>query len=197
MASPSGRFLLRAGPELHQRLNQEARKAGTSLNATCVRLIREALDERFALPGAFAGLVESILNVYNDIPILALVLFGSVARREDREGSDTDILVVTDATCAITRDLYRAWENHANHLESMSAPLAPRPVALHFAHFPRDLDRAGSLWLEVALEGQALCDPHHHFAAVQRELRLRIAAGQYVRKTTHGHPYWVREKTAC
>ena len=63
----------------------------------------------------------------------------------------------------------------------------------HFAHLPPDVHRAGSVWLEAAVDGSVLSDRGHRINRFLRRLRVEIASGGLVRKLAYGHPYWVRK----
>ena len=87
--------------------------------------------------------------------LVAVVLHGSVARREATAASDADVLIVVETRVALNRDLYRAWD---------AQPVAwrGRHVDPHFVHPPADDARSG-LWAEAALDGVVL---------FERDLRL-------------------------
>ncbi len=117
---------------------------------------------------------------------MGVLLFGSRARGEERDDSDTDLLVVLDRTRPLVRALYEQWDE--------AAPLAA--YSPHFVHLPESVAQAGSLWLEAAVDGVILEDPQGNVSRFLGSLRRAIASGQMVRRTAHGHPYWVRNKGA-
>jgi hypothetical protein len=128
--------------------------------------------------------IEPIRQAFG--PRLAgVVLFGSVARGEQTEASDTDLLIVLKRGNAVTRDAYREWDRTV-------AVRLPRHVAPHIVELPGDISELGSLWLEIALEGRVLHDTDGSVGRTLVRLRERIADGRVIRRWSHGHPYWVR-----
>lgn len=176
---PSGKFVLRIHPDLHARLKKEAEGRRISLN----QAILSHIDEQAANETQFPYL-RSILNRYKT-GLLGVILFGSQARGDALPSSDIDLLLVMSSTIPIQRNLYQEWQNHFDTKEFHL--LSPQ-----FVHVPKDLGELSSLWLEVALEGDILYDPRNQLRKTIREIRNRIAAGQYIRKSTHGHSYWVK-----
>src|SRR5262245_9445427 len=104
---PSGRFVLRIEPEVHAALQLAAQRAGLSLNEYCGR--------RLALPCSVlelepaAELVKRALAIHAE-QLLGVVLFGSWVRGEAGPSSDVDVLIVLDASVALTRSLYHPWD---------------------------------------------------------------------------------------
>lgn len=191
---PSGRFLLRIDPGLHQRLRALAARQGRSLNQLCADLLErgvEGADAATSVCEIARGVVSSaVLERIRKLvgeKLEGLVLFGSAARGEQWRDSDVDLLVVLRAGSPLKRDLYRDWDIASSHLE----PGGPR-TELHFVALPRSLATAGSLWFEVALEGVILHDPRLRVARFLFSVREEIAAGRAVRKVLHGRPYWIR-----
>jgi len=117
-----------------------------------------------------------------------VVLFGSAARGEMREGSDLDLLIVLRRAVRIARDLYSIWD------AEIAPPVEPHypRTSPHFVALPSDPASAGGLWLEAALDGVILWDPQLRVARILRLLRQEIAHGSLVRKLAHGQPYWAR-----
>jgi predicted nucleotidyltransferase len=185
--SYSGKFVLRVGPALHRRLAAQARAAGQSLNEHCAcRLAAGPPAMRFASLGLDDAIVSSLVNAFNPRP-LGVVLFGSVARGEQTETSDMDLLVVLADGIRPTRELYRDLERKVDLT-------ALRPAAsLHLVSMPPRVDDGGSLWFEVALDGVVLWEQGAQISSRLREVRQHISEGRRVRKHAYGHPYWVRE----
>ncbi len=177
MAS-SGKFVLRVEPELHARLTQEADKVSLSLNEFCKRALEGAVGHL----GSGSPLVAEARRILKGMPLLGVVLFGSQARGEALASSDTDLLLVMDSSVRLSPLLYRRWDEVAE-----TPTLSP-----HFVHLPTSVDELGSLWLEVALEGRVLFDTDRRVARFLADIRGQISSGRYVRKMTHGHPYWIR-----
>jgi predicted nucleotidyltransferase len=111
-----------------------------------------------------------------------VLLFGSVARGEQREGSDVDLLVVLSRAVTIRRSLYRAWDQ---------AHPQTHGVNPHFVHLPAPDAVVGSLWIEVALDGVVLFDPQGNLARRLSRLRRALASGVVRAAEAHGQPYWV------
>lgn len=191
---PSGRFLLRIDPRLHERLRALASRQGRSLNQLCADLLQRGLEGtnaaaspcRIASGLVSPALLERIAKLVGD-RLEGLVLFGSAARGQQWRDSDVDLLVVLRAGSSLKRDLYRVWDVASSGLEPGEAH-----TELHFVALPRSPSTAGSLWFEVALEGVILHDPWLRVARFLISVREQIAAGRVVRKFLHGRPYWVR-----
>ena len=113
--------------------------------------------------------------------LLGVLLFGSVARGEEHDGSDIDLLIVIARERPLTRLLYRQWDE-----AWPEAAYSP-----HFVHLPQSIEKAGSVWLEAAVDGII---PDEGDGSVRRflgQLRKAMAAGRLVRRTAHGHAYWI------
>lgn len=176
----SGRFLLRLPPPVHAMLEAAAGEAGLSLNEYCVRrlaaggpgaLVEEPAAEVVARAAAVAG-----------DALIAVLLHGSLARREATPDSDADVLVVVEPGLALHRSVYRAWD---------SRPVAwrGRSVDAHFVHPPAD-DTLSGLWAEAALDGVVLFERGGRLSAHLARVRRAIAEGRLVRRVVHGQPYW-------
>lgn len=191
MPRNTGKFVLRVSPELHRRLRRAAEDADTSLNSICVDFIQRGLE--VTKPDGGKGthpLAVPILEFLqkNNLNANAVLLFGSVARNEETDRSDTDILIVLEPGAKITRQLYHLWDNYPHVIPKGFPALSP-----HFVALPSDLHSTGSLWNEVALEGISLWEKDDSVRNFLIALRKEIAAGRWVRKISHGHPYWLRK----
>ena len=171
----SGKFVLRIPSELHEKLKKEAAISGQSLNSVVVEKIEKATHIRPLRPW-----LAKIINTWNP---LAVVLFGSTVRGEAVESSDVDLLIVMDSGVKLQRELYRNWDNLLRDEPSLSP---------QFVHLPRELDEAGSLWLEAALDGEILFCRDAKVRTAIFDLKTRIAEGRFVRRWTYGSPYWVK-----
>lgn len=178
---PSGRFLLRIGPQLHAALRAAADAADTSLNDYCARKLAAA-PANLGDPAA-ARAVERAAQMIGE-ELIAVAVFGSWARDALTETSDVDLLIVVDDDLAITRDLYRAWDEE---------PLDWRGhvVEPHFVHLAGDRRGVAGLWAEVAVDGVLLFDRGFTLSHRLAELRRDIVEGRIVRREVHGQPYWV------
>jgi len=186
--SYSGRFLVRVGPPLHERLSDEARALRLSLNEHCVRrLSGAAVGERMAGVGVDGEFIDRLVGAFPATP-LAVVLFGSVARGEAGTASDVDLLVVFDGDATITRSLYRRFDA-AVDVSGFQHP--PNP---HLVSLPGATVDCGGLWFEVALDGLVVWERGTTVSAFLHALRDRISSGALRRRTVYGHPYWVRRE---
>lgn len=179
---PSGRFVLRIEAGLHAALRQAAAAAGMSLNEYCATKLAAPVGALAEWRGGadVVGRAAALLGEH----LVGIVAFGSWTRRETRESSDVDVLVVVDGSIELTRDLYRRWDE---------VPLVwdGRPVEAHFAHLPPADRLPTGLWAEVALDGVLLFARAHEISAYLGAVRRCIADGRLVRKATNGQSYWV------
>lgn len=179
LVAPSGRFVLRLPPALHASLRAEAGRSGLSLNEYCLRALASPGPDP---AGPAAAVAARALERFGD-DVVGIVLYGSWARGEATAASDIDVLVVLEPRRAITRALYRDWDQ---------APLRHEghDVEVHFVTMPGPGDEPGPVWLEAALDGAVVRDRDGRLARYLAGLRRRIAAGGLVRRHAHGQPYW-------
>lgn len=171
----SGKFVVRVPPSLHRTLKQEALSRGESLNTVCNR--------RLSVDGGNEHLqIFSLSRIIDEFAPLGVIVFGSWVRQETTEKSDIDLLIVLPETETVDRDLYKRWDK----LE-LNPKLSPQ-----FAHLPDMESPLGSLWLEIALEGEILFEQNKIMQGCCRQIRSQIAAGKYQRKESHGQGYWVQ-----
>jgi len=182
---------LRLPRQLHLRLKQEAQRSGKSLNQLCVEVLSKNVSETPAVMVSsgeeLLGISLGELAVQWPHPVEGIVLFGSVARGEKWDTSDVDLLIVFKKGVELTRDLYDHWDRVAGSVAG-SRILSPALAVL-----PSELEDAGSLWYEVALDGIVLWDAALEVSAFLAQLRRRIAEGLVVRRYSHGQPYWFRK----
>jgi hypothetical protein len=182
--SVSGKFVLRLPPEQHAALQDLAGATGVSLNTLCRQALTEFLGSACPKPVAESveePLVRAVRQMLGP-SLVGVVLFGSKARGEEHAGSDVDLLIVVAPERPLSRHLYRQWDE----------ALPTGAYSPHFVHLPDSIEKAGSVWLETAVDGVVL---HDGSGSVQRFLgRLRrvIAEGGLARRTAYGHPYWVK-----
>jgi len=185
---------------LHARLRELAAKRGQSLNRLCAETFERAVfpaggsESRLtAGPGTTLRLLsEECVRVFGR-DLLGIVFFGSVARGEAFPDSDLDVLLVMDRGTPIRRDLYTRWEEALSLFAERSFS---RDVSPHFSHLPVSPRQAGSLWLEIAIDGIVLWEQEGQVSAALRDLRSHIAEGGVTRRIRHGHPYWVRSRSS-
>ena len=176
--SESGKFVLRIDPKVHKALKEKARAKDLSLNQYIVQfLTREEIqkDQFFLnlIKQSFEGNIEAIL------------LFGSTVRGDARTNSDIDLLLVLNDHLKVNRSLYKTWdENIAIELDKNYSP--------QFVSIPNLNTSVSGLWLEVALECEILYDKNGLIRKYLYQVKDKIAQGEYVRKLSHGHPYWTK-----
>ncbi len=180
--TPSGRFVLRLTPGLHAALRSAAAVAGVSLNDYCARKLAAPGVAADGLRGA-GDIVARALAVFGPA-LRGVIVHGSFARGEASSGSDVDVLVVVGPEVPLTRASYREWDGVGLAIEG-------RPADIHFAHIPPPGGAPTALWAEVALEGVILFERDLAISRALTAIRRRIAAGQLVRRMSHGQPYWV------
>jgi predicted nucleotidyltransferase len=175
----SGRFVLRIDPGLHAALRSAAEAAGMSLNEYCARkLTSEGV--------VWSPAVEVVARAASLLGarVRGVLVFGSWARGEAVARSDVDVLVVVDASVALTRRLYHEWDEAPLEWEG-------HRVEAHFVHLPEPGARLSALWAEAAVDGLILYDRGLDVSRRLVELRDRIASGEMVRRRVHGQRYWV------
>jgi hypothetical protein len=177
--APSGRFVVRIDPGLHALLREAARHAGVSLNDYCAG--------KLALPGTPVGPAADVVgraaSMFGDA-LAGVIAFGSWARAEQAVSSDVDVLVVVGPKVTVTREHYRRWD---------AEPIrwGARAVDAHFLRLPAAGERVTGIWAEAAVDGVVLFDPDLDLSRRLVEIRRRIVAGEIVRRSVHGQPYWV------
>lgn len=188
MGSPSGRFVVRVSPRLHGALRERAARLGVSLNELCCGALAAVVNTEAggATMVPFLPAPEMLARITDSYrtDLFGVVLFGSRAQGTAGSQSDCDILLVMAPGTALTRDLYRTWD------ECIDRGTRDPVVSPHFIHLP-PADGGGSLWLEAALHGQVLWQRDAGLTRRLAGARERIAAGQVRRRVAYGTPYWV------
>jgi predicted nucleotidyltransferase len=179
-AAPA-RFLLRLPPTLRAALLVRARAAGLSLNEHINR--RLAAPEPNPTTEVLGPVLFAAGRRVAGADVMGVIVHGSWARGEARTSSDIDALVVVDDARPLTRALYRKWDEQPVIWEG-------RTVDVHFAHLPRGVDHASSLWCEAAVEGRLMADPSGRVEDMLVQIRRAIADRRFVRSRAHGQPYW-------
>jgi len=183
--------VLRTGPELHERLKAEALSLNVSLNELCLRKLASNgfTNDHFADLGLDRKFLESVALSFPSKP-LAIVLFGSFARKQSGPQSDLDLLIVFKRGTSLTRSLYDCFDNVADaaHFRHVPNP--------HLVCLPDNVKDAGSIWLEVAMDGILLWEQGSDVSSFIRDLREYISRGSIIRKSAYGQPYWLREDEA-
>jgi len=183
---PTGRFLLRIPTDLHDRLRRDAARRDLSLNALCTEILQGATRTGAAggtSRGADPSWVQTARAVFGD-ELKGIVLFGSLARGEERQDSDVDLLIVLEDRVPITRSLYGRWDS----AEPGDSAVNPRLV-----HLPEHNSMPGSLWVEVAMDGVIVLDPVGEISRALSRIR-RAAAGTLEPRVAHDQRYWVHRR---
>jgi predicted nucleotidyltransferase len=175
------RVLLRLPADLHRMLVKAAADADLSFNEFCVRRLSAPSDAQ-GLSAVRSQVVTRARTVFGDRLDGVLVL-GSWARGEAAATSDIDVLIVIDATIALTRDLYRVWD-----LDPISVD--GRAIDAHFAHPSAAGTPPTAVWCEAAVDGIVWYDRDGRLTIRLGEVRRAIAEGRVVRSFAHGQPYW-------
>jgi uncharacterized protein len=188
MRETDSKILVRLSLGLHGDLKDRARQQGTTLNDFCVEGLRRALENRSAPAEILSRTVKLLLESAMGELVQAVVLFGSRARGDHDAGSDTDLLLCLTDGVALTRDLYTMWDD----LALKNPEVLGRGVSPHFSRLPEVPESAGSLWLEVAVDGIVYWDRSLGVSRFLGALRRYILSGAVERRTSYGVPYWVR-----
>ncbi len=181
---------------LHGRLREEAMRTGQSLNQLCVAKLSTG-GESLAGPTAvtaYAGILPS--DFLDEVvrrwlgELSGLILFGSSARGDATEDSDTDLLLVMRPGMKIERGLYRLWDEF--RLEDSGVEDTGK-ISPHFVLLPESVRAAGGLWYEAALDGIVLWEIDSQVSRFLGSVREAMGQGKIRRRMLHGSPYWIKE----
>lgn len=196
MTQDTSRILVRLPAPLHGALKAEANKRGITLNKLCLQALRRGLAEADPEPVSAWPALRRILESSIGPRLCGAVLFGSRARGDAARCSDTDLLLCLAPGERLTRGLYAEWDA----LAARQPDAFPPGLSPHFSRLPASPESAGSLWLEVAVDGIVLWDPHQTVSRFLAGVRRYLLGGKAVRKESYGVPYWVRgdaKRAAC
>lgn len=184
-------FLLRLPAKEMALLKSVANRSAISINELCKNILSLYLQKNRD-NGKWSGLIDIISKSSISSDIEGIILFGSVAKGIDSEDSDLDLLFALSSKKKLSRKLYRIWDEEiCNKLDLLSFS-SGKEVSPHFAAIPTSTNETGGLWLEMAISGIIIWDKNSNCEKFLINLREQIASGAFVRKTTHGHPYWKR-----
>jgi predicted nucleotidyltransferase len=172
------RILLRRPVALQDLIRLKARERNTSINSMLVEAIQKGVTAS-GVEGYEGRIIELAKSEFGSC-FVGLLLYGSKARGDAYDTSDTDILVVVDPSVRITRDLYRVWD-----------ATLPSTLSINISHLPAAARDAGSLWLECALDARILFDPTGVLRRRLDEIKDLIVSGAFIRRATHGQGYWI------
>jgi hypothetical protein len=123
-----------------------------TLNNFCIHALRrESAGRPKPDSGQFIAL-GPILNSPLGVHLDGIVLFGSRSRDEAGANSDTDLMLCLSPDANLTRELYSQWDT----LAAEQPDVLPPSLSPHFTRIPTSGESAGSLWLEVAVDGLVL-----------------------------------------
>jgi predicted nucleotidyltransferase len=190
-------FLLRVPEQKFVRLKKLAKSSGVSIN----EYLNSVFDQSTALTSVGSSgihqidqrILDRIKAASFSTDLVAIILFGSMAKGTETEASDCDLLLVLSSAQKITRKLYTLWDNEVENGINASIT-AGREINPHFVGMPKDLSEVHSLWLEVALSGIVIWKRDCEIDNQLQKIRLAIASGGFQRKVTHGQPYWIRKE---
>ena len=126
--------------------------------------------------------VDALRGTFGD-RLVAVVLFGSRARGDARETSDWDLLVIAEE---LPENLFERHLFLTRLLPSRcqgSVSIIARTPAEFESHVP-------SLYLDIALDGQILYDPHRYAAKRLARLRGLIERMGLFRERTEAGDVW-------
>ena len=190
-------FLLRLPEQRFVRLKKLAKSSGVSIN----EYLNSIFDQSTALTSIEASgmhkidrrILDRIKAASFSSDLVAIILFGSMAKGAETEVSDCDLLLVLASAQKITRKLYTLWDDEVEGSIKDSL-LTGREINPHFVALPKDLSEVHSLWLEVALSGIVVWKRGCEIDNQLQKIRLAIATGRFQRKVTHAQPYWIRSE---
>jgi predicted nucleotidyltransferase len=186
-------FLIRMDEADLRRLQARAKKSGVSINMYINQILSDhSTPVSKSARDSSSQFLKPILEASFSSELVAILLFGSVAKGFDSESSDVDLLLVMDSRTKITRSLYATWDKEIEgRLDRIY--FDGREVSPHFTSLPKDLADFHGLWLEVAISGIVLWRKDNRVDNLLINIRTEIASGAFKRKESHGHPYWLRE----
>ena len=190
MKKLSGKFVLRIDPKLHVFLQHWANQQELSLNQYCTeRLLGGVGRGHPQFQSALLGALYDAIRIHGK-DLEGVLLFGSWARGEQREGSDIELLIVLREGVAIKRELYRKWEKTETQLASETSQCLVEPSIVTL---PSLNSLPSSLWAEVSIDGILLFEQTQKIREYLFKVRQAIANGALRRERTHGQNYWVRQ----
>ena len=191
--SYSGRFVLRIPPDLHRQLRKLAAAHSQSLNQVCMDLIRGVLEKKdlgihqIGSDLVPTELIRQITQTWK-MECVGIILFGSVARHEEWNTSDMDLLIVLTTETPILRSLYQEWDDSIDPNGNF------QHISPQFVSLPEDFRSVGGLWYEMAIDGIVLWDPDLKVSRFLSQLRHELMSGKIRREFAYGQPYWIKHE---
>lgn len=144
------------------------------------------------------ALLDAALQAYGE-RLLALVLFGSVARGTHRPDSDIDLLLVAQPLPENRRERIIEFEQVENSLKPLfkeAARAGAHPELSPLIRTPAELELGSFAFLDIPAEGRFLFDPQgvarNYFTRLADRLRLQGAEKRFI----NGSPYWLLKPSA-
>jgi predicted nucleotidyltransferase len=159
---------------------------GVPINDHCARKLKSP-GEPFALPAA-ALAFQRACDMFGS-ELIGVVLYGSLARGEETDSSDIDLLIVVGREVKLSRQVYRIWDE--SPIEWNGRMVEPR-----FVHFPPPEETVAGWWGDVAIDGIVLFEAAFKLSMRLARIRRDIADGRIRRYESHGQSYWVNREVA-
>lgn len=185
MSKKSTPFLLRLNSDLFEKLKARAIVNGVSMNEFCKSSLQKEVSP--SGPSTAFDELKNIIHQALGIELIGAVLFGSTARGTATSNSDRDLLLVIDSGACVSRELYELWDQ----LTKKNKRSALSDYSPHFCALPSNPLRTEGIWLETALDGIVLWEAGFRVSRFLGEIRRAIVEQKFVRKSAHGHPYWI------
>lgn len=126
--------------------------------------------------------IEALRQALGD-GLISVILFGSRARGDARDGSDWDLLVIADGLPE------RRFQRHL--FLKRILPVSCRGSVSLLAKTPHEFEaHVPALYLDIALDGQILYDPRGYGARRLAELRRLIGRQGLYRERTPAGDVW-------
>lgn len=184
-------YLLRLPEGNLNKLKRMALDMNCSINQMINKVLEQFIGDAPS-ESAESKLVSTTLNSSLGKNIEAIILFGSVAKSISTASSDYDLLIVMAEDVEIKRSLYRTWDQEV--VPSLTFEMTNgKPTSPHFVNLKSDISEIHGLWLEVAISGKTLWMKNSKTDKLINKIRLAISQNEFMRKLSHGQPYWVRK----
>jgi len=138
-----------------------------------------------------AKLLERSRGLLGD-RLVALVLYGSVAKSRARPDSDVDVLLVVRHLPIGVRARRQLIDQAVEEGEAAIRQTRPYGCICPVLKTPEEVERGGPLFYDMTVPGEAevLHDPSGFFGLFLDGLRARMAALGSRRRSYLGHAYW-------
>lgn len=181
MTGRSGKFVLRIPEELHRLLTKEARLKNISLNSICEDLIQKGLSVSSPEEQEILRHAQQVAGIEN---LLGVVIYGSWARKDVRDSSDFDVLIVVRNEKKINRRLYQDWD-------LLNLKMDNKDVEANFVYLPSLEKSPAGIWAEIAIDGIVIYEKEFAVSRYLSFVRQNIADHKIQRFFSHGQPFWI------